>query len=341
MPKTVKPSPGIAPERITLAQLIEKLGDPDVPVEDLKPYLEISDSKRHNGLAPILRPNTSLVDTEGPEHAAARARGDIGLGFLNGVYRTRRRVLFETTRAQRPGTPILLAEGDSWFEYPIFLKDVVDYLIDDHGYNVFCLSSAGAELKTMLRTEEYASYLKYLIKEGLTVKAFLLSAGGNDVVGPELAKVLVNFRPGTVAANLFNQDRLAATVARIEKGYRTIVADVHTVVPNLPILIHGYDYGDPRSAQGFHVPPLDGWLGEPMRGLGIPDGPIQRGVVKILMDTMNGMMSALAQVNGGLPHVHYVDNRNAVGTHWHDELHPDDAGFGTVCKRFQHVLSNL
>jgi len=340
-PANATTAPKGGPPPITLGELIARLGDPAVDPKTLIPYLEVREGDRHNGLAPTLYPNPEVVRTDGPENAAARARGDIGLGFLNGVYRTRRRILFEETRSKRPDAPILLAEGDSWFEYPVFLKDVVDCLIDDHRYNVFCLSSAGAELKTMLRTEEYASYLKHLVGEGLKVKAFLLSAGGNDIVGPELAKLLVKFKANSKPADLVQTGKLAAAVANIEKGYREIFADVHKVVPKLPILIHGYDYGPALPDQGFQVPPLDGWLGKPMREMGITEDKVQQGIVKIIMDAMNEMLRRLDQANAGVPDVHYVDNRNVVGKHWHDELHPDDAGFGLVTKRFHAVIGKL
>ena len=114
-------------------------------------------------------------------------------------------------------------------------------------------------------------------------------------------------------------------------------------MPKLPILIHGYgyDYGDPRLDQGFNIPPLDSWLGDPMRAHGFPDGQAQRDVIRVPMDDINNRFSGLAAANGGGANVHFIDNRTVVGTEWHDELHPTDKGFAVVAAKFAAVLATI
>ena len=97
----------------------------------------------------------------------------------------------------------------------------------------------------------------------------------------------------------------------------------------------------PLPEQGFNVPPKDGWLGAPMRALGIPDGPVQAGVVRAMMDLFNTSLMTLAGGNvpgGRHPEVFFVDNRNVVGGRWADELHPDNAGFKAVAENFIRVM---
>lgn len=155
-----------APKRIGLDELMARLADPDVPDEELIPYVTTTQGLRA-GLAPVLLPNEN-VDTEGSS-PAARARGDLGLGFLNSVYKARRRRLFDRRLADKDSRPAVIAEGDSWFEYPLFISDVVDYLGDD--YNVLCLSSAGDELRTMVAEAEYRDYLTRLSAKGVAFRA--------------------------------------------------------------------------------------------------------------------------------------------------------------------------
>src|SRR5262245_34259950 len=52
-------------------------------------------------------------------------------------------------RAPRPGEgrPLIVAEGDSWFDYPLF--DVLDALEDGFGYEVESVAHAGDTLESM------------------------------------------------------------------------------------------------------------------------------------------------------------------------------------------------
>lgn len=336
-----------APE-IPYARLVEMLGDPDVPKRDLLPYVRRESRPARPGeteagtlgLGPVLEPS-ALVRFDDRASVDARARGDIGLGFLNWVYRGRRRREAERRIAAKDPRPVLLAEGDSWFQYPLFLEDTVDWLMADH--TVLCLSAAGDELGAMVADGEMIEHLAALRADGVALRALLLSGGGNDIVGPELAELLTDFTPGATAEALIDRDSLDRKFAEIEAGYRDLADRAQAAFPDLPILIHGYDFALPRPDQGFNVPPLDGWLGDPMRGRGIPDGLVQAAIVRIMIDRINGVMERLDEGRGGLPGVHFVDNRGAVepATQWHDELHPTDAGFARVAERFRAVLAGL
>lgn len=325
-------------EPIALSELLERLADPKVPEQELMPYLSVASGGKR-GMTPILVPNDKVQQQDDP---ALAARGGLGLGLLNGVYRIRRRRQFETRIANGDPRPILLAEGDSWFEYPVWLEDVVDWLNVDH--NVFCVSGAGDELKGMVADAEYADYLEELIgRQKLKVKAVLLSGGGNDIAGPELKALLRPFDKALDAAGHIEPARLKATFAGLRGHFETIVGRVAKRYPNLPILVHGYDYAIPRPPQGFHIPPKDGWLGDPLRARGILQAPMQKQIIRLMMDAFYAMLGELAGGNGAgrFRNVFLVDNRDCVKARWADELHPDDAGFRDVANRFRAVLKTL
>ena len=325
-----------APKRISLDELMARLADPDVPEEELIPYVTTTQAPRA-GLAPTLLPSDN-VDIEGSD-PAARARGDLGLGFLNSVYQARRRRLFDRRIADKDKRPALIAEGDSWFQYPMFLDDVIDYLDDD--YNVLCLSGAGDELRTMVAQAEYRDYLTRLTAKGVAFRAFLFSAGGNDVVGDQMKAFLRKHDPGLDAAGHIDTAAFNQKVAALVTDFEIMIAAVHAILPKLPILAHGYDYSVPLPDQSFSVPPKDGWLGKPMRALGIPDGPLQAEIVRIMMDTVNSALAGLAGGNvagGRHADVYFVDNRNIVQGRWADELHPNDKGFQAVAENFRRVM---
>ncbi len=321
----------------SLDSLMRDLADPDVPAKSLIPYLTTKPMPG-GGLEPVLLPNEDTVDTQSPAAAQARARGDIGLGFLNSVFRSRRLRLFERRLADGDPRPVLLAEGDSWFQYPVFLDDVVDHLSDD--YTILCLSGAGEELRTMVDEAEYRDYLREMSNR-TNFRGMLFSAGGNDVVGSQMRSLLRDHDPGLNAVGHINATAWTAKLATLVAGYEAMIAAVHGVLPGLPILFHGYDHANPLPAQGFNIPPLDGWVGEPMRSRGIADGPLQAAIVRAMIDDVNQALMPLAGGNrpgGKHPRVYFVDNRGIVANRWHDELHPLDAGFRDVARNFRKVM---
>jgi hypothetical protein len=322
-------------EPLLLSTLLERLADPNVPEDELAPYLTVKVDPK-TSMAPILMANDNVEQQADP---AFVTRGGLGLGLLNRVYRVRRRRQFEQRLDEGNKDPILLAEGDSWFEYPIWLDDVIDHLNIDH--NVFCLSAAGDELKGMVADAEYADYLDELIGgRGLKIGALLFSGGGNDIAGPDLSALLRPFEKGQSAEWHIEPVKFQATLAELKSRYETIFNRVVKRHPDLPILVHGYDYAIPLAPQGFSIPPKDGWLGEPLRSRGINDFTTQCTIVKLMTDGFYGVLSGLAGGNcgGRFAHVHLVDSRNRVKGRWADELHPTDEGFRDVADQFRKVL---
>ncbi len=330
-PATIKRRPARhAAPTIGLEELCARLANPNVSEKSLQPYL-IAEVPR-NGISPVLLPNPETVSTK---DQPLLARADLGLGFLNGVFRKRRENLFRQRLAEGDKRPILLTEGDSWFQYPIWLDDVVDCL--QANFTICCLSAAGDTLDNLAtKKPEYLKWLDRLIsKEGRTLHAVLFSAGGNDLVGGQLANMLKPFTADKPASWYIDNGNYLAREARLVVGYRSIFKAVHDRWPNLKILIHGYDHAIPLPPQGLHLPPLDGWLGDPLRKRGINDKALQAGIVREMIDRFNTM---LARIAAETPNVVYVDLRGVIGSDWHDELHPNDAGFRRLTGKFKEHL---
>ena len=327
--------------KIEYHQLLENLANPHYSEAKLLDYITI-DSKHRIGMAPALLPNeyVTFVDNKSVE---ARARGSFFLGILNSHYRSRRLALFNERIANKFAKPIIMAEGDSWFQYPIKLKDVIDWLVKD--YNVYCTSGAGDELRDIAKKIEFVDLWKNLTRHRkLDVKALLFSAGGNDIAAKHFPNLILKYQNGLPAKSSLHPTNWLAKKKEITAGYQQLidairlqqkVDDDDLLNPKIPILIHGYDYANPLPKQPFSVWPLDGWLGEPMRQRGYPDGQIQKDLVHEIIEQMNTDLARLATVNRG---VHFIDNRNLVKNRWFDELHPKDSGFRDVAKKFQAQL---
>lgn len=81
---------------------------------------------------------------------------------------------------------VILVEGDSWFNYPIILTDVIDRVCMEEDLAVCSIASGGDWLLNMLSAREYIEELSVLHPDW-----FLISAGGNDLVGSRrLATIL-------------------------------------------------------------------------------------------------------------------------------------------------------
>ena len=124
----------------------------------------------------------------------ADSGADAGLaGKLNRAERRWReqRFLADVRAGRCENRPILVAEGDSWFQFPgftlfklgrarihlEFVREIIDHLIGSGRYCVRSIAAGGDWLSSMLRTEDYIEPLSRIEPD-----AFLFSGGGNDLL---------------------------------------------------------------------------------------------------------------------------------------------------------------
>ncbi|MDA7423191.1 DNA/RNA non-specific endonuclease [Thalassococcus lentus] len=242
------------------------------------------------------------------------------MNLANAWARSYRLAVFRRKIRDGYSGPVVVSEGDSWFQYPWLLDDVIDNLMDS--YAVLSLGAAGDTLENMRAGAEYRQAIS---DQG--AEFFLFSASGNDVLGGgDLSKLLNVYQPGMEMADLIKPGAVDQTLSRIEQGYDAIISDALSLSPGLQVFFHGYDRPVPRS---------DGkWLGKPMTDLGIPKN-LQREIVGHLIDRLNQRLDVIATRFPG--RAHHVDCRGQVGTSinsWYDELHPRNAGYARVADLF-------
>lgn len=307
--------------KITLEELQQKLDDPNVDRADLAKYFrENPDASSPFAPAIEINPDTVLI----PETSDAKTRSALVLNAANWIERSNRHARFRHILSD--GTykgPVIVEEGDSWFQYPVLLDDTIDVLL--RSYAVFSLSAGGDTLKNMLRRAEYRKALK---DTGGTI--LLLSAGGNDLVANgNLAKHLRAFDPSLSARDylLPSFDKLLGVALG---QYNHIFKDVARRFPDVDVICHGYDYALPDKGK---------WLGKPMAARKIKDKALQTQIARVMMDRFN---SNLARVASRHPKVHYLDLRGTVAKNgWHDELHPKNPGYAAVAKAFKKKIDAL
>lgn len=334
--------------KISHAQYLEMLMDPDTPEEVIAAFSTFAPDEG-GAFDPVMIPDPDRVEMTEDQIAAESA-----MRIGNNMARWRRSRAFERALRRGDRRPVLVAEGDSWFQFPIFIEETIAQLGRDH--LISCLSAAGDTARNMVfgrGGRGRREYMRELNRRADRVQAFLLSAAGNDIIGedeeagdgtPVLRKILVN--PGTGAtdpAAYVDAAELQERIDFLHKAYRSVAATIRQDprFGTLPILVHGYDvpFPYPWSPEDRRNPrwaARDRWLGSAFAPVGI-EGDIRREILKLLIDRLYTMLDHVA---AEFPHVHVVDCRGALPnlTDWADEIHATSEGYAKVAERFRTTL---
>ena len=207
--------------------------------------------------------------------------------------------------------PILVSEGDSWFNYPDSFPlslmekfhgmDIIDALIDSHGWrgHIYSLDCPGETLADMLndRTEDNFEEVMRRLKPD----AYLLSAGGNDYIH---RFIKTDRSPRKKLIDGF--------VIELEAMMSQMFTTVRDVSPKSHIFIHGYDYA-----------PV-----------------VSRYFVDSANEMIEGLLPRFCDDNKAL--FTYLDLRHCLSSHhWlEDGIHPNPAGFHLLANEFNQVLAD-
>lgn len=304
--------------------------------------------------------------------ASGRKQAAAALGVRSAIREQRRRAVIKHYRAlHRRAMPkdsrakalpasaipadvgIIVAEGDSWFDYPFY--DVLKLLDDEFGYRIESGAHRGDAVESMAyaggQLQEIVKLLDRLAQDGQVPKAILLSGGGNDIAGPAF-EILLNHKDSPISG--LNATVLEGVIdQRIRTAYIQILSIVTSVSkqlwpkqPAIPILVHGYDYPVP-DGRGFlgGWGPLPGpWLEPGFRQKNYADLQERIAIAATLIERFNAMLQSITAM-AAFRHVSYVDLRNTLSTRpadyrkwWGNELHPTKDGFIKVTQRFVEVL---
>ncbi len=328
------------PNKISVVEFRAMLEDPEVPDERIAAYLKTAKGPK-SGLNPVFGPDPELVEPDRFEDA---------LTIGNWWCRRRRRARFERRVAAGEDLPVILSEGDSWFQFPFIIKDVIDHL--DRDYLVWSCGAAGDTAQNIIF--DNPEYMAALDEQADRVTAFLLSAAGNDVIGedasgkPVLSGLLHKKGGGRdTAYELVNKAALARVTDKLRDAYLKVIATVRadTRFHALPIILHGYDYAlphpvGPADPRNPYWAADDEWLGAPMREKQIHEPALQQAIVEMLIQSLHDMLREVAESD---PHVHLVDLRGTLTkvTDWADEIHGTSDGFAKVAAKFRSVLRRV
>lgn len=291
------------------------------------------------------------------------------LGMLNRrSTEKRQKAYFKRVENQKPGKKYIriYAEGDSWFLFPTFVKDIIDWLEENDHYLIYSNAYGGDWITNIIYEGQYI--------EGLSVHApdvFLISGGGNDLVG--------NSRMATMVSRTDDQQprHTAQTLAHLSPEERQLIlsAQPHithnfyafiwtmkaqytllfkglyentTKFKHMISITQGYAYPYPKKGNNFSLKyPLQPivnsflssgqWLFRPLMIKGILDTNLQRAIVMAFIYEFNEM---LKDVTNQFQNVYHIDCRDVPKTQedWYDELHLKSHKFKEVAARFQQLI---
>lgn len=338
-------------EKISYSDFLERIRDPNISDSDMASYVVVVPGEK--GLDFEIRANPELVEMTQTETELESA-----LKIGNGAARLYRYSAFHNSLSNHPDRPVIVSEGDSWFQFPFLIKETIDHLLNR--YSILSLGAAGDTLDNIVHSPQRRKgfeFLTQLLKHKTRVQAFMFSAAGNDVIGndpnsgePMVTGLICQFNGNTSdIKGHINRPAVKARLSKLDDGYRKMVDLVHGVpeLADLPILIHGYDVpyafpAHPNDARDPKHADKDQWLGRAFSAKGIMDANLRRAILKVLIDDLYAMLERVAKDVGG-GNVHVVDCRGSLPNleDWIDEIHGTSIGFSSVSRRFDKVLQQV
>lgn len=245
---------------------------------------------------------------------------------------------------QRP--LVLLAAGDSWFDYPLtgnglpFVRtDIIEQLkyIGDTPPKIINLAHYGEAATVSMSLPKQKRMIDALNDKSYWLDekpdAILFSAGGNDIAGDQFC-IFLNYNDSKSLG--LNQDRFEKALNMIEACYLDLFAFRDRLAPNVPIISHCYDFPIPS---GIHPLCAGPWL---KPSIDYCKWNISQGtkIVHEALATYRMMLLKLA----GRPENHFyvVDTQGLLKPQdWANELHPNPAGFKRLAEKFANTLQNF
>jgi hypothetical protein len=282
-----------------------------------------------------------------PDAEEAGGVGFAPLSVARGPHRTMR------PRPVRSRTPDgeglrIVAEGDSWFDFPLE-TDIIDHL-RDLGHDVTSVARRSDLLEQMVYTRldrrrrpdrEGSDPLDILsaIIQKTEADVFLFSGGGNDLLGPNFEMFVEHAFSGRKPE--LRTDVLDEYLTVVEATLEALIERVLGSRDQLHFLMHGYDvpFGSGRAA--FRIlwwNVVGPWL-KPV----FDAKQLETDGRDLLTDLVNRFYALLDRLADRHDRFHVVDLRGVANSEsfWHDEIHLTSAGYKAAAMHFQTQFARI
>jgi hypothetical protein len=305
-------------------------------------------------------------------------QSDANMALNRKSQRKRAKKFYEKFRNgfDRSNGKVILAEGDSWFEFPYFIHDIIDHLMDHDHYAVYSLAYGGDWLTNIIYEGRYIEKLSVFNPD-----VFLVSGGGNDLVGSDRLGSMVS-APGNCRLkytsadsflvhlrSVYNNNPLAiptdeetdvmfttqqyirkefyAFMKIMELQYTLMFNGVHRKFPNLKIISQAYDYAIPSPAMHGHflkkqywvnrMLQTGRWLYVPLMISGVTKRELQRNIIRYMILEFNLMFARMAS---SMENVYHIDCRGVATSEndWYDELHLKSHKYKQIANTYEACI---
>jgi hypothetical protein len=291
---------------------------------------------------------TQLLEASKQQREENISAHKLRTGRIKRSFAQRQELLQTNKQTPLPQIPLdLLAIGDSWFEYPLY-----DEIISFQNNAIVAPSQLGSmgnppphilnqalhgqSMGTMLsreKREEIIALLKdrdqWLNEQTGLPDAILVSAGGDDIVGDQLAAYLDHSGGG------INLTRFRRALDSLQALYMDLFALRDRYAKGVPVIAHCYDYGIPNDVHPICTRSAWVWPSLSLAGYDYNAG-LQ--IVTQMMDLFHDMLAALAK--NPAHHFHLIDTRHTLTRDasqplgWANEIHPWYPGFTALATKF-------
>lgn len=236
----------------------------------------------------------------------------------------------------------LIAQGDSWFDYPLPIpkidqSDVIAHLRRASiAPEILSVAVHGETAEDMLGVVKiHDLFDKFGNPANGKFDAILFSGGGNDIAGNQF-RLWLNDAKGKPpkSANGLNAQRVACILGVVRAGYEDLIKERDKVAKGTPIFAHSYDFAIPS---GVGVACVGPWLRPGLDDRGWTDPVAARAIVKAILLEFDAMLEGFAAVPAN-NFVHVRTQGTLADGQWANELHPNPSGFAAIAAKFVDAL---
>jgi hypothetical protein len=245
-------------------------------------------------------------------------------------------------RAAAPSVTRVLADGDSWFDYPIILGTkggVIDHLEDLVDIDILNMAHHGDPVQTILGVEKRQRLEKVLADPGFDI--LLFPGGGNDIAGDQFCLWLDPNTGHNDISKAVDLTRFRGILDIVEDGYRDLIEIRDRIAPTCWIVTHAYDFPQPCDDGVCGLGP---WLKPSLDYRGWTEPSDQYAIAKTVLSRLNALLISLEEeqkaAGKNFLHIRTQGTLNP-STDWANEIHPNGDGFEKIAKVFLTALSNL
>jgi lysophospholipase L1-like esterase len=251
--------------------------------------------------------------------------------------RLTRATLMSLGRAEMTTPLVMLALGDSWFDYPLYGNgplpvdtDVIAQMrslgaVNPVILNVSHFGDATTDELSLPKQQRLVAALAdpdNWLEKGKP-DAILFSGGGNDIAGDRFC-IYLDYNAG--GSTGLDQRRLDGVFASIEASYLDLFAFRDQYAPGVPIFGHDYDFPVPNGAHPICAGP---WLKPSLVFKGWTDVAEGARIIRTALLGFRALLQKLAADPKN--NFHLVDTQGTLRpADWANELHPNPAGFKAI-----------